>query len=272
MTSATTGAPRARLRDLLASEWIKLWSLRSTRWVLALGTLAVIGLAAQSSLETYDAWPAFTPMEKAMFDPMTEAFSGLAGVMVMIGAGSVGALTIAGEYASGLVRGTFTAVPARHRVVVAKVAVTAGVMLATGAVAVTAAFVVSQAILSGRGVAAALGDPGVARVLTANALLAPVSALVGMGIGALLRHTAATVVTVCAVLVVLPMFFKPTVHQWANDLYALFPFYVWRTCLSLVAPRDSPALPTVTGSWLVFALWPLVAAAVTLLVVHHRDV
>ncbi|WP_433244726.1 hypothetical protein ACQPYK_42130 [Streptosporangium sp. CA-135522] len=135
-----------------------------------------------------------------------------------------------------------------------------------------ATFGVSQAILPGRGVGLSIGDPGVVRVLTANALLAPVSGLVGIGIGALLRHTAATVVTLCAVLVILPTFFKPTVHQWANDLYALFPFYVWRTCLSQLHPRDSPALPTVAGSWIVFALWPLAATILTLIVVRRRDV
>lgn len=263
---------RARFRDLLAAEWIKLWSLRSTSWLLGLGTLTMIGIAAQSSIDAALSWPTFTPMEQARFDPLAEAISTVTAVFVMIGAGSVGALTIAGEYATGLIRTTLTALPARHRVVAAKVTVVAGVMLATGTVITLSTYGISQAILSGHGATAALGDPGVLRVLTANALLAPVSALTGMGLGALLRHTAATIVTVCAVLVVLPASFKPTVHQWANDLYATFPFYVWRTCLSLTHPRDSPALPTITGSWIVFALWPLTAVALTLLVVHRRDV
>ncbi|MEV4249658.1 ABC transporter permease subunit [Streptosporangium canum] len=258
--------------SLFDAEWIKLWSLRSTRWVIVVGVLVLVGLAVQSSLDAYAEWPALRAREKAMFNPMTEAFSALSAIVVMIGAGSVGALTVAGEYASGLIRTTFTAVPARGRVVAAKVVVVAGVMLAVGAVVALTTYGASQAILSGRGAGASIGDPGVARVLVANALLAPVSALVGMGIGALLRHTATTVVAVCGVLVILPTLFKPTVHQWANDLYAMFPFYVWRTCLSLVRPRDEPALPTITGSWIVFALWPLVAAAVTFIVVRRRDV
>ncbi|MEW1845432.1 hypothetical protein AB0392_46430 [Nonomuraea angiospora] len=259
-------------RDLLAAEWIKLWSLRSTSWLLGLGTLAIVALAAQSSLDAYQSWPGFTAMEKARFSPLGEAFSGLAASMLMIGAGSLGALTIVGEYATGLIRTTLTAVPARHRVVAAKLAVTAAVTLATGALISGGTFGVSQAILSGRGVAVSLGDPGVLRVLAANALLAPVSALTGMGIGALARHTAAAVVTVCAALVIVPTFFQPNVHQWLNDLYALVPFYVWRTCLGLPLLRDDPALPTVAGSWAAFALWPLVAAALTLIVVRRRDV
>lgn len=258
--------------SLLGAEWIKLWSLRSIRWVIVVGVLLLVALAVQSSLDAYAEWPTFRAREKAMFNPMTEAFGGFSAIVVMIGAGSVGALTVAGEYASGLIRTTFTAVPARGRVMAAKVVVVAGVMLAVGAVVALTTYGVSQVILSGRGVGASIGDPGVVRVLIANALLAPVSALVGMGIGALLRHTAATVVAVCGVLVILPSLFKPTVHQWANDLYATFPFYVWRTCLSLVHPRDEAALPTITGSWIAFALWPLVAAAVTLIVVRRRDV
>ncbi|WP_067133711.1 ABC transporter permease subunit [Microtetraspora malaysiensis] len=262
----------ARFRDLLAAEWIKLWSLRSTSWLIGLGTLAIVGFAANSSLDAYNSWPDFTEMEKARFTPLNEAFSALAASMLVIGAGSLGALTIVGEYTTGLIRTTLAAVPARHRVVAAKLTVTAAVTLATGTLISAGTFGVSQAILSGRGVAASLGDPGVLRVLAANALLAPVSALVGMGIGALVRHTAAAVVTVCAALVIVPTFFKPTVHQWQNDLFALVPFYVWRNCLHLPQLRDDPALPTVAGSWAVFALWPLAAAVATLIVVQRRDV
>ncbi|ADI09884.1 hypothetical protein SBI_06764 [Streptomyces bingchenggensis BCW-1] len=270
--SGPSAGPRVRLRGLLAAEWIKLWSLRSTRWVLGLGVLAVIAMAVQGSLDTYHSWPDYGPMEKAHFDPMTEALSGVAVALMMIGAASVGALSIVGEYASGLIRTTLTAVPARHRVMTAKAAVVGGVMLAAGTAVSLGTFAVSQAILSGHGIGLSLGDPGVPRVLAANALLVPLSALVGLGIGAVLRHTAAAVVTACSVLVILPLFFKPSVHQWANDLYGMFPLYAWRHCLSQLHPRDLPALPTPTGSWLAFALWPLVAVGVTVLVVRRRDV
>ncbi|MCP2167271.1 ABC transporter permease subunit [Goodfellowiella coeruleoviolacea] len=264
--------PPARFRDLLAAEWIKLWSLRSTRWLLGVGALALIGFAAYSSVNTYLDWPTYTPREQAAYHPVSEVLTGATAALLVIGAGSVGALTVVGEYATGLIRTTLTAVPARHRVVAAKVAVVAAVMLTLGAVVTAASFGASQAILSGRQIGVSLTDPGVLRVLAADALLAPVAALVGMGLGALLRHTAAAVVAVCGVLVVVPSFLKPTVHQWANDLYATLPLYVWRNCLSQTHPRDSPALPTVTGSWVVFALWPLVAALLTLIVVTRRDV
>jgi len=108
-------------------------------------------------------------------------------------------------------------------------------------------------------------------VLAANALLAPVSALVGLGVGVVLRHTAGAVVGTCALLVVVPGFFKPGVHQWANELYALFPSYAWRNCLGLRHPPHSEALPTVAGSWFAYALWAVLALLATLLVIRRRD-
>ncbi|MFE2329109.1 ABC transporter permease subunit [Streptomyces sp. NPDC059385] len=268
----SSAEPRARFRDLFAAEWIKLWSLPSTRRLLGLGALVLIALAVQSSLDTYRNWPDFGPQERSHYDPMSEALSGAGVSLLMIGTGTVGALSIVGEYASGLIRTTLTAVPGRHPVVAAKVAVLAAVMLAVGTAVSLGTFGVSQAILSGRGIGLGVGDPGVARVLVANALLAPVSALVGLGIGALLRHTAGAVVTACGVLVVVPGFFKPSVHQWANAVYNLFPFYDWRGCLSMLHPRESEALPTVADSWLAFTLWPVLAVAVTVIVVRRRDV
>jgi len=267
----TTVVSHARFRDLVAAEWVKLWSLRSTRWVLGVGALALIGLAVRGSASTYTDWPTYTPREQANYDPMTEILNGATASLLMIGAGSVGALSVVSEYATGLIRTTLAAVPTRHRVVAAKLTLVAAVMFALSALIVAISFGASQAILSGRQLDVALTDPGVLRVLAADVLLAPMSALVGMGLGALLRHTAATIVAVCAVLVVVPSFFKPTVYQWVNDLYATVPLYVWRNCLSQLHPRHSDALPTVSGSWAVFVLWPLIAALLTLLVVHRRD-
>ena len=264
--------PRVRFRDLLAAEWTKLWSLRSTRWVLGVGALLLIAGALQKSWGDYNAWPTYRAPERAHFDPMTAAFSAISAILLVVGSGVIGALTIVGEYATGLIRTTFSAVPARHRVMLAKVAVTATVMLVAGAVVSLSTFAVSQSILSGRGIAVSVEDPGVPRVLLANAMLAPLAALVGLGIGALLRHTAGTVVTVIVLLVILPMTFKPTVHQWANDLYMWFPFYDWAHCLSLRHPPANPALPAATGSWTAFAAWAMASVGVTVAIVSHRDV
>lgn len=272
-TRARSGdGPRARWRDLVAAEWVKLWSLRSTRWVLGLGVLVLLLLALQSSLATYGEWEDYGPIQRSHYDPMTDALSGAGVALLMIGAGTVGGLSIVGEYASGLIRTTLTAVPARHRVVLAKAAVLAGLWAVVGTVVSLGTFLLSQAVLSERGIGLSVGDPGVPAVLAANAALAPVSALVGFGVGALIRHTATSVVTACALLVVAPGFFKPTAHQWANELFGYFPYYAWRSTLSQLNPRASEALPSVTEAWTGLGLWPVVAVLLAVLAVSRRDV
>lgn len=264
--------PRVRWRDLVAAEWIKLWSLRSTRWVLGLGVLILLLLALQSSLGTYDEWPDYGPIQRSHYDPMTEALSGAGVALLMIGAGTVGALSIVGEYASGLIRATLTAVPARHRVVLAKTAVLAVLLAVVGMVVSLGTFLLAQAVLSGRGIGLSVDDPGVPAVLAANAALAPLSALVGFGIGALIRHTATSVVATCGLLVVAPGFFKPTVHQWANELFGYFPYYAWHSTLSQLHPRTGEALPSAAEAWTGFAFWPVAAVLLAVLVVRRRDV
>jgi hypothetical protein len=129
----------------------------------------------------------------------------------MVVTGSVGAIAVSGEYTSGLIRTTFAAVPDRRAMTAAKVTVMAVVMSALGAVVAGTSFGVTQAILRDhRGLS--LGAPGALRAVAASALLAPLCALVGMALGAVVRHAAGTVVTVVGVLLLFPTLFHGETH------------------------------------------------------------
>jgi hypothetical protein len=268
-----TAGPRARFRDLLAAEWIKLWSLRSTYGSLALIMLSVIGFSVNAALADYHNWPTYSADRRALFNPLRDAFPEQAYLFVMLAASSVGAITIVGEYTSGLIRTTFAAVPDRRSVVAAKIAVVTAVMSAVGAIAAATSFGVSQAILAGRNADYSIGSPGALGALAASALLAPVCALVGMGIGAVIRHTAPTIVTTAVVLLLLPTFIIDD-RRWKAAINHALPLSAWER---LVDTRPEPYwihIPypaTITGSWIVYAVWPLVAAIVAVTVVHRRD-
>jgi ABC-2 type transport system permease protein len=275
MTTLTIAAPiaedRARFRDLLAAEWIKLWSLRSTYWVFGIGTLAMIGLNINGAIADFDNWPTYSAFQRANFYPLHDAFGHSAALLLMLAAGSIGAITIVSEYASGLIRTTFAAVPARRSLVTAKIVVLAAVMLVAGAVIALVSFWSTQAILARRHAGLSIGDPHVLRALAASALLAPVCALVGMGVGAVVRHTATTIVTVIVGLDLLPQFFNSQRHPWVTDIGNAMPVNAWERLVFTGADR-SVHDPTIAGSWIVFALWPLVATVIAVVVVHHRDV
>ena len=84
--------------------------------------------------------------------------------------GVLGVLLITGEYATGMVRATFAAVPKRLPVLWAKALVYGLVTAALMIPAVLIAFLIGQAILSRHHINAAFSDPGVARALFGAAL------------------------------------------------------------------------------------------------------
>ncbi|MFF4189058.1 ABC transporter permease [Streptomyces sp. NPDC001691] len=260
------GVP-ARFRDLLASEWIKTRSLRSTPWTLALTVLFVIGSAAVASLA--DKGAGSGPAE---FRPYDAYPAGGYWTLILV-ASSMGALTVVSEYSSGLIRTTTVAVPARGSVVLAKAAVTAALWTAVGTVASTGSFLVSQAILDGHHAGVPITHPGVFRPLLASALLAPVCALVGLGLGVLLRHAAGTMVTAVFTLLMLPPMFSET-NRWSADIKHTLVAAAWSRLVQNWEP-DPGSLrytATVCGSWMAYALWPLVTVALAVLVVRRRDV
>ncbi|SEG87511.1 ABC-2 family transporter protein [Thermomonospora echinospora] len=271
-TSASTDDPPARFGDLLAAEWIKLWSLRSTFWVLGLGALTLIGLNVQATLADHRLMASWSAQRLADYNWMNDAFGQSPYLLLMICTGAIGAITIAGEYTSGLIRTTFAAVPARRSVVAAKAAVVTVVMTILGTVVAVTSFGVTQAILSTRGGGYSFTDPGVPQAIAASALIAPVCALIGMGVGALIRHTAASVIGVFAVLVMLPELTKGRSYAWVVDLHNAMPWPAWATLRnSPWQDVPDPYAATATGSWIVLALWPLAAVLLATLAVHRRD-
>ncbi|MFE3117412.1 ABC transporter permease [Streptomyces niveus] len=268
--------PAARFRDLLAAEWLKLWSLRSTVWAYVIGTLVVVGFNVGATYDRYRYWTARNAADRADFiaDGIAHqyAYTTNAGTVMMLAAGAIGAVAITGEYGTGLIRTTFAAVPARRSVMAAKAGVLTLVMTGYGAVVAALSFWLSQAILARRDAGVSVGDPGSLRLVVASALLAPVCGLAGMAIGVLLRHGGAAIVTVVVVLLVVPLVFADDRH-WAAVVDHALPSSAW---MRLVDVRYDPGVGipfpwTVGGAWTVFALWALGAAAVAVFAAPRRD-
>lgn len=265
--------PGPRFRDLVAAEWIKLWSLRSTAWVFLLSALSVLAFNGGTAYDTYRYWSEQNGSDRADFIrdgiPLLEAFTSNGTLVYMLAVGAAGALPVVGEYGSGLIRTTFTAVPDRSSVMAAKVTVITAVTTAFGAALSVTSFALTQAILSGRDAGIGISHPGALRAVVASALLAPVCALVGMALGALVRHGATTMVTLFAVLLLLPVVLTDGRH-WSATLSHALPLKAWDR---LAQPGGPPELYpwTNTGAWTVYGAWALAAAAVAVTAVRHRD-
>ncbi len=167
-------------------EWIKLRSVRSAWWTIALAVAAAAGLAVQAGSGV-----------TSTGDLTRSALSGgtLAGVLLV----SVqGVLTITSEYTSGMIRSTLAAAPRRPLVLAAKAAVFGALALAAGEVAAFASFTAGGLALK-QGVAApALSQPGVLRAVALTGASYCLIGLLGLGLGTIIRNTTSSIVVLVA--------------------------------------------------------------------------
>jgi ABC-2 type transport system permease protein len=273
-TATPAAEPRARFRDLVAAEWLKLWSLRSTPWSLLISGLAIIAFNVGITYNTHHYWHQ-QHVSPAQFItqglPLLDAFTTNASFILMIAAGTIGSLVITSEYRTGLIRTTLAAVPARRSVMAAKTAVLTVVMTVFGALVAAISFGGTQAILAGLHAGVSVSYPGALRVVVASALLAPLSALVGVALGAVLRNSAAAAVSTVTLLVILPIVVRDSRH-WSALLAHALPFPAWLRLTTVPYPPSGTHFPwTVAGAWTVYAAWALLSSLVAVAVMYRRD-
>ncbi|MBT2478112.1 ABC transporter permease [Streptomyces sp. ISL-94] len=276
--SERAAEPVAGFVDLLASEWIKMRSLRSTYWLLALSAVVAIAInvnSVHSDLTYIDqphpALPGFPPFK---YDPLFHGLGSIAADVMALAAASFGAITVFGEYATGMIRTTLAATPDRRAVITAKVALVTAITLVLGVIVSVTSFFTTNAMLASRHVGLSIHDPGCLRAVTAYALVIPVCALIGMAFGAVLRHATASIVAVVGVLFILPMLFGGERYRLLKEIGNHLPLAA-QARLALNPESDTslgeyPA--TITGSWTALAAWALVSVAIAVIVVRRRDV
>ena len=243
-----------RFTDVARMEWIKLRTLRSTGWITLILAAGMLGLAVLVISQAN--YAKLSATDRASFDPTELAFAGLALGQLLVAV--VGVLAITSEFSSGMIRATLAAAPRRPTVLAAKAAVLGVAGLAVGEVLAFAAFLAGQAALASPAPRATLAQPGVLRaVLMAGAYLC-LMGLIGLGIGAIIRHTAGAIATVVGLVFVLPTIFLAFPAGLQHDVEKFLPMIIAENSLTAVK-HVSPSLPPWAGLG-VLALY----AAVTL--------
>ncbi|MGY1616802.1 hypothetical protein ACI797_08655 [Geodermatophilus sp. SYSU D00691] len=208
--TATTDRPRteptaaAGMRvtptRVLAAETIKLRSLRSSRWLLAISVLSIVAAGVTPALGVLLAG---IPPAGGGTDPTGGALTGVSFTQLLVAA--LGVLIVTSEYVTGLIRVTFTAVPRRLPVLWAKAAVVAVVTFAATLTAALVAFFTGKAVLAAADVTISLTAPGVLRAVVGSALVLALTAVLGVAFGSLLRSAIGAVAALFGVLFVLPL-------------------------------------------------------------------
>ncbi len=183
----------ATLGDALASEWTKIRSVRSTMWTLGvmIVLLLAIGVLSAVVVSASDADISDTPVLSLGF------FGVLLGTICVI---TLGVMTIASEYGTGMIRTTLTACPSRARVLSAKAIVFFLLTFVLTTVLTTVVALIQTSILDS---AAPSGDEWLRSTVGVGLYIATLG-LLSLAVGALIRHSAGAI-TIMIGVVLLPL-------------------------------------------------------------------
>jgi ABC-2 type transport system permease protein len=227
-SASTSGLPRLEQRGRLTqlhvarSEWTKLISVRSTRWSLLAAVVLTIGLPLLVAAVVSSHWGTMTAEERAQNHPLDIALSGVS--LAQLAIAVLGVLLITGEYSTGMIRASFTAVPRRLPVLWAKLGVYAAVAFALALPSVVTAFFASQAILSQHDVLrVSLSEAGVTRSVVGGAVYLALVGIFAVALGAIVRNTAAGISIFAALFFVIPPLTLLLPSSWHDAIIPYLP-------------------------------------------------
>ena len=249
------------------SEWTKLHSLRSTRWSLFAAVLLTIGLPALFSAVVSSHWGHMSPQDRANRHPLDIA---LAGVNIsQLAIAVLGVLVITGEYSTGMIRASLTAVPKRLPVLWAKIGVFAVVSFVLMVGPVVAAFFISQAILNGHHILQiSFSANGVTRAVLGGALYLTLIGVFALAVGAIVRNTAGAIAAFAGLFFVVPPLLNILPQNWNQSISEYMPDSAGRAIFDLHHGLHtlSPA-----GGLALFAGYCALALAVAAVLLVRRD-
>jgi hypothetical protein len=218
---------------VVGSEWTKLHSIRSTRWSMGVAAVATIALPLIFSLVTDSHWETMRPEDRATANPLT---IGLAGVfLAQLAIAVLGVLVITGEYSTGMIRASMTAVPKRLPVLWAKIAVFGAATFALMLGPVLIGFFGSQAILDSHDhiLQVSFTNASVFRTVICGAVYLMLVGIFALAIGAIVRNTAGGIATFAGIFFVIPPLMNIFPSSWNDAVSPRLPDATARTIIAL---------------------------------------
>ncbi|RKR72979.1 ABC transporter permease subunit [Frondihabitans australicus] len=275
---------RLTFGGLLRSEWIKLRSLRSTFWCYALILLLNVGFAALIANVGLGGRDARGPGGAAA------ASAGMAGATTVVTLGInftvliaavLGALVITGEYATGMVKSTFTGDPRRLGAVFSKAIVFGVVTFVVGFVSLILATVVATPLLSNSSnISIDWSDGTFWLSLVAGAGFLALAGLISFFLGLIVRSSAGGIAAGIGLLfvadIVMNIIVSITQAKWASNVQAFLPSEAGSKMFGYgsgtASVKDGLITLDQTQGFLVVIGWVVLTGIIALILVKRRDV
>lgn len=288
-TIAMTPDPKLGVTQTRAmtSEWIKFRTLRSTWWSIGATLLVSVGLGI-----VFAALRGNDIQTHGGFEPDMTALTLRGFYLAQLAVGVLGVLFVTGEYSTGMIRATLSAIPRRPRVWAAKTAVFAATIFVITLIAAFVAFLAGQAVLSAyhfhglffispngqmtviqnashiQQLGVPLGHPGSLRAIFGAALFMVGVGLLGIGIGFAIRNTGGAIAALFGVLLVLPLLAEALPSSLQQHVVKYLPLIAGTAGMNTVKGTDQ------LGPWAglgVLGLWVVAALAAGVYVLRRRD-
>jgi len=242
----------------LHAEWTKLRTLPGTGWLLLAAAALTIAVSA-----AVDAASTCGPAG-CVADPAKLSLTGVQVGQAVVAI--IAVLAISGEYSTGMIRVTLTAMPRRWSVLGAKATLVGGLVLAAGTLAVLGSVLAGRLILPGRGFSLAhgypplsLGDGPVLRAACGSVLYLALIALLALGLGTAVRDSAVAIGLVLGLLYLFPIVASVVGNQhWQRHLEQIGPMNAGLYVQATEALNTLPLTPWqglgVTAAWACGAL------------------
>jgi ABC-2 type transport system permease protein len=249
---------------VLTSEWIKMRSLRSTAFTLLAAVVAMVGIGWIVGAATNSHWASMDPRELANFEPIGRSLAGVN--LAQLAIGVLGVLLISGEYATGMIRATFAAVPARLPVIWAKAALFAVVTFVLMLVSAFLAFLGGQQFLGSHGTT--LSAPHAVRAILAVAVYLTLIGVFAVALGFIVRSTAGGIAALFGLLLVLPGIGQVLPASWQQHT---LPYLPSNAGSSMFAVTSDPSALSPGMGLLVLCVWVAAALGAAAVLVRRRD-
>jgi ABC-2 type transport system permease protein len=279
MTTTTTYTAHGSglsFRGLLLSEWIKLTSLRSTVWCYGIILLINLGLGLLLALSFQPQADATAALNQGYW--MQSATIGIAFSQLVVAV--LGALVITGEYGTGMIRSTFTAVPKRIPALLSKAVVFGAVTFVVSLASIAGAALLAGMILSGKGLNLDLADGRAYTALIGGAGFLTIVGLIALFLGTIVRNSAAGISAALGLIfvapIVLQIFAAVTRAPWVQNVFEFLPSSAGSRMYGY-AETPAPTVPDVIvldpgQGLLVLLAWVVVLAAIATALLKRRDV
>ena len=264
-----TPVRRVTFREAMDSEFAKLRSVRSTYWTLLIALVLSVGISFLIAALTSANWDSISVTQRATTDMASVVAGVYFGVLVT---GVLGVLVVSTEYTTGMMRTSLTAFPRRATLFLAKGTVLTCVVLLLGIIIAFASYALASPFYTKHGVELSLGQGGNLRALLAVPVYLTLVALMGLGLGYLMRHTAGAISSLVGLFFVVPIITNFLPGTVGKNINKIVPSNAGSAMMATHPTNvgDTPIL-TPLGGFTALLVWTAVLLVPAFILFRRRD-